>query len=175
MDFLNNNWKEHLKKEDTIILHTQIAKSIIMLQCLAVFLAGIMPFFALIFLFFIEQMAIDFWIAIGIMALSLFADSILITLVYLQNKAKHFVVTNTGVYSLEGIINKNIKFVSYNRITDAAIQRDLFDQILHTGTIGISTAGGTKSAQGFSQPYEIRVLHTDQYKKVRETIFNHMK
>jgi hypothetical protein len=79
------------------------------------------------------------------------------------------------VYEIGGLLFKHVKFVAYGKITDSVLNRSLLDLILGTGTIGISTAGGTRSYQGSSQPYEIRIRNVDDYKKIRELIFTGMK
>jgi uncharacterized membrane protein YdbT with pleckstrin-like domain len=47
-----------------------------------------------------------------------------------------------------GILNSKRKVITFDRITDTALNRTLFDKILGTATLNISTAGSTK--------YEIR-------------------
>ncbi|MDR2098754.1 MAG: PH domain-containing protein [Rickettsiales bacterium] len=93
----------------------------------------------------------------------------------LHYKSYRFIVAKNGIYEIAGIIFKNIKFVPYGKITDSVLKRGLLDLIFGTGTIGISTAGGTRSYNGASQPYEIRIRNVEDYKKIRELIFKGMK
>lgn len=91
-------------------------------------------------------------------------------LFYLEYKSVHYAITNKGVYKIFGILNKKIKFVPFKKITDTALNINVLESILSIGTINISTAGGTKTYSGTSQPYEISIKHIDEYKSATEIL-----
>lgn len=91
-------------------------------------------------------------------------------LFYLEYKSVHYAITNKGVYKIFGILNKKIKFVPFKKITDTALNINILESILSIGTINISTAGGTKTYSGTSQPYEISIKHINEYKSVTEIL-----
>jgi membrane protein YdbS with pleckstrin-like domain len=93
----------------------------------------------------------------------------------LRSKSFKYVVTSRGLYQIGGIVFKHSKFVAYGKITDTTLKRGLVDLVLGTGTIGISTAGGTRSAQGNSQPYEVRFRNVPDYKKLQELVHKGLK
>ena len=78
-----------------------------------------------------------------------------------------YLITDNGILEIKGIFFKTYKFIPFIKITDIRLSRNIFDLILGTGNICISTAGGTREN---SQPYEIRFLHIDNFTTVNEII-----
>ena len=63
---------------------------------------------------------------------------------------------------------KSYIYVPYSKITDTRLHRNLFDLILKTGSVSISTAGGT--TRNAASPYEIKFLHINNFMKINADI-----
>ncbi|MCL1902057.1 MAG: PH domain-containing protein [Alphaproteobacteria bacterium] len=173
MDFMNDNWKQYLKSGDRVFLHTKtlnsagFMKSIIPGIALSVFLS---IFFGIIYNS--TNYTVDFGVPIffGMIMVILF-----VPLFYARSISFHFILTNSGVYSVGGLISKQIRFVPYGRITDAAISRGIISQIADTASIGISTPGHSKSAANGAPDFEITIVEIPDYHKVRQEILKRIK
>jgi uncharacterized membrane protein YdbT with pleckstrin-like domain len=171
MDFINHNWKDYLKDGDKVQMHAQIERRLIAWRTA---IAGLL---ALVFLGVPSGIASFARGEDGPVAI-LIGLLIAITVGFVARarmRGVHYALTASGVYSIDGLFFKNARFVAYARITDAAVQRGILEQMFGLGSVGISTAGGTKSSGGHSQPYEIRISGVTDYQKIRQSIFKRMK
>ncbi len=170
MDFFNKNYKKYLDKKEKILLHIQQAKSFTFLHVFGVFL---LTFFMATFfaIFVIAKLKIRgfFPFKFGL-CISLFASIIS----YLRYKGVQYLITENGIYKISGVLNKKIKFVPYKKITDNALSINMFEAMFGVGTINISTAGGTRSYRGNSQPYELIIRHVKDYNKTNQLITKHI-
>jgi uncharacterized membrane protein YdbT with pleckstrin-like domain len=164
---MNTNWRTYLKSGDKVFSHTKVNKSISLCQSFlrAAIVAALLSAWVIAYGLQTEQVMST--VAIISILAGVFS--------YAHRQSFHFILTHSGVYSIGGLIFKTVKFVAYTRITDATIQRGIFEQIFNLGSIGISTAGGTKSYGGHSQPYEIVISSVSEYQKIRQEIFKKMK
>jgi uncharacterized membrane protein YdbT with pleckstrin-like domain len=170
MDFFNDGYKEYLKSGDRVVSMDRMDESYAIadsfVKALFVLLVFSPMWIAPAIKFRVMDTAIlvqlVLWLAIGLV-------------MALRYRSFHFVITQSGVYEVGGLVFKHARFVAFGRITDGEVRRGLLDHLFGTGTIGISTAGGTKSSGGHSQPYEIRIRGVKHYSRIREMIFKNMK
>ncbi|MDR1726721.1 MAG: PH domain-containing protein [Acidobacteriota bacterium] len=200
LDFMNNDWRSHLKPGDRSVAHTQTAEKMCWVKAVAAALplaacaaflcvqliglhAAIFPAASVMNEFDhsatgdlsprpAEEFAstsptdtpsrgIPLFLVFSLVAVPLFTASF---------RSFHFVLTQSGVYSIGGLLFKHSRFVPYGRITDAEVRRGLLSQLIDTASIGISTAGGTRSARGNSSPFEITISEVVDYREIRRAI-----
>ena len=170
MDFFNQNYKNYLDKKEKILLHIQQAKSFTFLHIIGVFLIT----FGLFTIFTLWAMAElklkKHFPVLPQLSIALVASFIS----YLRYNGIQYIITENGIYKISGLLNKKIKFVSYKKITDNSLSINIFESLFNVGTINISTAGGTKSYNGNSQPYELTIRHIDNYNKTNQIITKHI-
>ena len=171
MDFLNNNYKTYIQKKDKILQHTTQASSFIFLYIMKVSILAFLVVNFLVILYLAELNIPKKFFS--------FKPSIIFSLLiaffgYIKYKGIHYVITETGLYKISGVLNKKIKFVPFKKITDSSLSISLFESILNVGTINISTAGGTKFYNGNSQPYELIIRHINDYNKINQLITKHL-
>jgi uncharacterized membrane protein YdbT with pleckstrin-like domain len=166
MDFMNAGWRSYLKAGDKVLSHVQTSES---LAAFKAFLWCAVLTVVLCFAALVEGLGLG--VLAMCAAISIFGG----ILIYARARSFHFVLTQSGIYSIGGLISKTARFVAYNRVTDAAVTRGILDQIFNSGSVGVSTAGGTKSLNGYSEPYEIVVRNVSEYCKIRQDIFKKIK
>ena len=104
-----------------------------------------------------------------------------VCLVYNSNRASRYVLTNFGIYEINGLFFKRLKVVAYNQITDVDMSRGLLDQFFGCGSVGVGTASGNvvgSISDGNGSIYsanELDILHIDNYKEVRQFIIGHRR
>ncbi len=170
MDFLNNNYKTFLNPNEKILLHTTQAKNF---RILYVILHFILAFAIINFLYFLALTDLKSKLSFSIQP-SIYFGLFIAFISYIQYKGIHYIITENGIYKVFGILNKKIKFVPYKKITDSSLSINFFESMFNVGTINISTAGGTKSYRGNSQPYEIVIKHIDDYNKTNQLITKYL-
>ena len=178
MDWLNSNWKKYLEKNDGILLHTVIDGRVINIESI---LGGM--FFGLFFAGWSFGACTAFFgdiIMSAFVALTCFLVCCIIVKAFIgmSFEAMHYVLTNKGVYKISGIVYKHVKFVPYNRITDAEMTCGIIGHICNTANIGICTASGniqTYSRNGMISKNEIDIKGIREYEKVRQLILGRIK
>ena len=168
MDLFNKNWKHYIAKDETVILSSKISQKIAILFSLPP--AIMITLFATIFLSVNK--------IIPVLPVILIATVIFFVAFFtyhIHYRCMRYSITSHGVHEVKGFIIKTYKFVPFAKITDTKLHRNLLDMIFGTGSIGISTAGGTRSVNGNSQPYEIRFLHIDDFMKMSNEIIKKLK
>jgi len=58
-----------------------------------------------------------------------------------QTKGKRYTFTNKKIILVDTFLNKNVTFISYNKITDISIDQNMADMIGGWGNVIINTAG----------------------------------
>ena len=181
MDFFNDNWKEYVGRDEKMLAQTAIRPAVYWLHSFFAALAGTV-FFAMIFgpaiaialakahgpAFRNAMLAKTYPIWAALFALIWVLDA-------MRNRSFKYVVTSRGLYQIGGMVFKHAKFVAYGKITDTILKRGIFDLFFGTGTVGISTAGGTRAYNGNSQPYEVRFKSIPDYKKIQELVHKGLK
>lgn len=149
MSLTNKNWKEYIREKDKVIKHYTASKKAYKWTA---FWWGIV-------------WSLPLLITIPLMPLFWFWS-------FPFYKGMHYVISQKGLYYISGVLFKKIKFIPYSKITDIGLHRGMLEVALYkTGSIGISTAGGTSSLEN---PYEIQFRYLDDYKKVRDLISEKM-
>ena len=178
MDWLNKNWKRYLEKNDEILLHTVIDDRVIKIESIlgamlvSLFLSG-WSFGA--FLAFFCDITVSVPVAFVVFLMCCILAKSFISMSF---NAVHYVLTSKGVYKISGIIYKHVKFVPYNRITDAEMTCGIIGHICNTANIGICTASGnvqTYSRSGMISKNEIDIKGIRDYEKVRQLILSKIK
>lgn len=188
MDWFNNNLSEYIDNKEKILVDTRKNDNICRLT-------GVMGglFIALFVSIFITMLKMG---AIGVIkgqepdlganwmfAAVLFVCCCLlcIGLVYKSNRATRYVLTDSGIYKISGLIFKKFKFVAYNQITDVDMSRGLSDQFFGCGSVGVGTASGNivgSVSDGNRTIYsmnELDIDHVDNYQEIRKIIVEHRK
>ncbi len=168
MDFLNKNYKIFLNPKEKILLHTQQAKSYTFLHVLGCFIVALL--FSVIFVLWAMEVLKINDNFLKVLPLSIYISLFFAFISYLRYKGIQYLITENGIYKISGLLNKKIKFVPYKKITDNSLSINMFEAIFSVGTINISTAGGTRSYRGNSQPYELRITHINEYNKTNQLI-----
>lgn len=179
MDWVNDNWKKYLEKNDEVLLHTVVDDMVIKIDSVlgAIFISLFFGMWAFMASLAITQDFITCGLisAIVFLICSVFAGSF----INLSFKAIHYVLTTKGVYKISGLIYKHVKFVPYNRITDAEMTCGLIGHICNTANIGICTASGNihsyYSRGGMISQNEIDIKGIKEYEKVRQLILGKIK
>ena len=178
MDWLNKNWKKYLENSDEIIFHTVVDDVVIRIDSLlgamfvGLFLGGWV--FGAIFMSS-GNLSMSVFIALIVFLMSCVLINMFVKMSF---KAVHYVLTTKGVYKISGLIYKHVKFVPYNRITDAEMTCGLIGHICNTANIGICTASGTMqsySRNSMIPRNEIDIKGIREYEKVRQLILGKIK
>ena len=178
MDWLNINWKKYLEKNDKILLHTVVDNRVSKIDSLL-----LAVLFGLIFgcWCFGVLMAFsgNFLMAVFVALICFLISGLVVGMFIVATfKATHYVLTIKGVYKISGLIYKHVKFVPYNRITDAEMTRGIIGHICDTANIGICTASGniqSYSRNGMVSQNEIDIKGIRDYEKVRQLILGQIK
>ena len=172
MNILNDNYTQYISKDEKIIEFTDISNNV------SLILAFIKSC-CFSFLFFIFYISTIIEKTYNIKHFNKFEEGLILTLfflifcfayLYFKYKSMKYLITDNGILEIKGIFFKTYKFIPFIKITDIRLSRNIFDLILGTGNVDISTAGGTRIYNGNSQPYEIRFLHIDNFTTVNEII-----
>jgi uncharacterized membrane protein YdbT with pleckstrin-like domain len=93
---------------------------------------------------------------------------------FLQWRVKVYVVTNRRVARAAGVINKNVKDSSLEKVNDVVLNQSLFGRILGYGTIEILTASemGLNKMRMLSGPVEFKTAMVNA-KEELEREFGH--
>ena len=93
---------------------------------------------------------------------------------FLQWRAKVFVVTNRRVARVAGVLNKNVKDSSLEKVNDVVLNQSLFGRALGYGTIKILTASelGLNRMMMLSGPVEFKTAMVNA-KEELEREFGH--
>lgn len=161
MNILNDNYTQYISKDEKIIEFTDVSNKVSLIlafikSCCFSFLFFL---FCIYYRFFKEGLILTLFFLIFCFAY-----------LYFEYKSMKYLITDNGILEIKGIFFKTYKFIPFIKITDIRLSRNIFDLILGTGNVDISTAGGTRIYNGNSQPYEIRFLHIDNFTTVNEII-----
>ena len=184
LDFLNKNFKEYIAEGDKILHHSNISKKIAF--TFASLKALMLPFMIIVGLPFVlhelsvlslQKKILSYYNKDYLFMLKSVIVIIIVSFIYmyLKYRSMQYVVTSKGLYEIRGIFIKNYKYVPFTRITDTRIHRGMLDMICNTGSINVSTAGGTVISHGNSQPYEIRFAHVSDFKEINTIINKYLK
>ena len=168
MDFFNDNYKKFLVAGDKILYHTKQDNSykIFFVTIIALFLTlWVTPILGV-------SILIKFHPILFVLALILII-SINISVLEMRYVSKHFLITENGVYSISGLLNKKGKYIPYNKITDTSLTIGFIQNFYDIGTINISTAGGT--SRNTYSPYETSITNIKNFKKVNDMIMSKLK
>ena len=168
MDFFNDNYKKFLVAGDKILYHTKQDNSykIFFITIIALFLTlWVTPILGV-------SILIKFHPIFFVLALILII-SINISVLEMRYVSKHFLITENGVYSISGLLNKKVKYIPYNKITDTSLTIGFIQNFYNIGTINISTAGGT--SRNTYSPYETSITNIKNFKKVNDMIMSKLK
>ncbi|MGN0929050.1 MAG: PH domain-containing protein [Alphaproteobacteria bacterium] len=173
MNLFNTDWKNYVSKGEKVSLMKEIPSKISLI-------------FAVLYSF-----GLSIWVILGYLYIirkhfntSIIITGVLITIIifticfiyqYLKFKSMKYVITNKGILEIRGVFIKSYKFVPFVKITDTRLHRNILDLIFGTGSIDVSTAGGTRITNGNSQPYEVRFLHVYDFMKVNEQVKKSIK
>ena len=169
MDFLNNDYKKYLNKDDKILYQTKQDDSY---KCFFVFTIALFLSIILTIHIFVMFKLADLPTYISIIV-GIFIFIIEVLLFDINYSSKNYLITNDGIYKISGILNKKIKFVPYKKITDTSVTIGFIQQFYKVGTINISTAGGT--SRNNISAYEISIYNIKNFKKVNDLITSKLK
>ncbi len=145
MDFTNKNWKKYIRDDDKVLGHFKASEK--------------------------SELWTALWWGTGLSISMIFTIILLpffLVWAFTFYKGMNYVISQKGIYYIRGVLFKKIKFIPYTKITDITLKRGLLEStIFNTGTIGISTAGGTKNPYN---PYEITLRYLENYKEVNNLI-----
>ena len=169
MDFFNNDYKQYLNKGDKILYQTKQNDSyknfIIPIIAMIMSIFTTLPtFIALI------KTHTPIYISIILGVFIFIIQATILNLIYIST---NYLITNNGIYKISGILNKKIKYVPYNKITDTSVTIGFIQQFFKIGTINISTAGGTR--RDSLSAYEISIYNINNFKKVNDLIISKLK
>lgn len=180
MDWFNNDIKKYLGRGERI-LFSRRTDSRMLIFCgtfLSIFLAIFFTAFISIFAVAVRGEGLfENGIFMPVAILSALLLAVLFrTLIYLNKKSYHFVLTSRGIYSISGLLVKSVKFVSYNRITDVDVRRGMLALKFDTLTIGVSTAsGGNINKETGRQQAELEIMDISDYEAVLKYIMGKIK
>lgn len=178
MDWLNKNWKKYLEANDGVLLHTVIDDRVISIESVlgAIFVGLVFACWSFgACIAFFGDAVISIFVALIVFLMSGIIIKAFMTLSF---EAVHYVLTTKGVYKISGLIYKRVKFVPYNRITDAEMTCGIIGHICNTANIGICTASGNIQAysrNGMVSKNEIDIKGIKKYEKVRQLILGKIK
>lgn len=172
MNLFNTDWKNYVSKGEKVSLMKEISGKISLIFSLlhsifAGFVCGI-----LFLIITISEKSLSYKTSI-VFAIFIFVYGFIWE--YFRFKSMKYVITSKGILEIKGVFVKSYKFVPFVKITDTRLHRNILDLIFGTGSIDVSTAGGTRITNGNSQPYEIRFLHVDDFMKVNELVKKSIK
>ena len=169
MDFFNNNYKKFLVAGDKVLYHTKQDNSykvfftIMMTLLLTIWTSPIIVSLSAIGKFYPP-------LIIFLLILSFTIQFSVIEMIYIS---KHFLITENGIYKISGLLNKQVKFIPYTKITDTSLTIGFIQNFYDIGTINISTAGGT--TRNTYSPYEASITNIKNFKKVNDMIMSKLK
>lgn len=187
-DWFNENLYEYIDKKEKIIIDVRRNEKVCRLSSLfaGLFFALFTTIFTIIFKIIITGMITrgtpDFdtnlFIAVIVFC---FSFSLFVPLIYKSERSTRYVLTNSGIYEITGLIFKTFKFVAYNQITDVDMSRGLLEQFYGCGSVGVGTASGNvvgSISDGNGQIHsenELDIISVDEYKEIRQTIIKYRK
>ena len=174
MDFFNNNYKKFLVAGDKVLYHTKqennsykYLRSTIMAFFLTIW---VMLLSSAIIISIIKALKISplFFLFFALLIFTI--QMIVVNMIYIS---KHFLITENGIYKISGLLNKQVKFIPYTKITDTSLTIGFIQNFYDIGTINISTAGGT--TRNTYSPYEASITNIKNFKKVNDMIMSKLK
>ena len=174
MNLFNTDWKNYVGKGEKVSLMKEIPNKISLIFSLLHSL-GLSACVILGYLFGLRKSNYETILIIIGLLLTIIIFIICFIYQYLRFKSMKYVITNKGILEIKGVFVKSYKFVPFVKITDTRLHRNILDLIFGTGSVDVSTAGGTRMVNGYSQPYEIRFLHVNDFMKVHELIKKSIK
>ena len=174
MDFFNNNYKKFLVAGDKVLYHTKQENN-----SYKYFRNTITAFFLTIWFILmsspitISTIKAQKMSPIIFLFFALLIFIILISILNMIYISKHFLITENGIYNISGLLNKKVKYIPYNKITDTSLTIGFIQNFYDMGTINISTAGGT--SRNTYSPYETSITNIKDFKKVNDMITSKIK
>ncbi len=172
MNLFNTDWKNYISKGEKVSLMKEIPNTISLIFSL---IYSIFTSFVLTLIFTVIAISEKLYLSKYYIEFAIIIFVLGFIWEYLRFKSMKYVITNKGILEIKGVFVKSYKFVPFIKITDTRLHRNILDLIFGTGSIDVSTAGGTRISNGYSQPYEIRFLHVDDFIKVHELIKKSIK
>lgn len=170
-DWFNNDLSDYIDKKEKVVVDIRKNEK---LCIIASFISSL--FLSVIFGF----LGAYFNDTVALFAL-VFSFCLFVVLIYNSQRATRYVLTSGGIYRIDGLIFKRIKFVAYNQITDVSMYRGPIQRIFGAGSVGVGTASGNvvgSVSDGNGAVYSINELDinsVDNYKKIREIIVKNRK
>lgn len=187
-DWLNRNLYEYIDKKEKIIIDVRKNEKICRLASIfggiffGLFLTAFISFFKIILTGIITDTDPNFYNNLPfVIVLGVFLTWFFIWLIYKSELATRYVLTNSGIYEISGLIFKSFKFVAYNQVTDVDMSRGIFEQMFGCGSVGVGTASGNISgtiSEGngtISSENELDINSVNEYKEIRQLIIKHRK
>ena len=183
--------KKYVNSKDKIIINATQD-----LKYRSLYLKVVIAIFSLIFLPIMTIIAIKNSTFATMIPITAAGYVMLFFLIWLGNiyyKSVHYCVTKSGIYRVSGLININVVFVPYDKITDMKLNLGIIERQLDVGTIMINTAGGCNGSTsnipafisykgvGFGIPtaslsqYELIISHIKNPQKFMSEIQKNMK
>jgi putative membrane protein len=101
-------------------------------------------------------------------AFSLIAFPIVFPILYFRYHTLKYRFDDEGVGVSYGILFRREHYLTYARIQDIHLTRDLFERWLGIGSVQIQTASGSSSA-------EVAIVGTDQFNAIRDFLYIRMR
>ncbi len=176
------NWKKYISSKEQIIFQDVQSENYRIF-----FMKVWLIFVSLIYWPLILAFVKSFVPSVMLIVLGYVIFSIMIWVFGVYYRSVHFCLTDKGIYKISGVININIIFIPYKKITDTKLDLGIFERNLGVGSILINTAGGSNDAvatkpffvyKNFafgipgknSSPYEMEITHIKHYSEFMEVI-----
>ncbi len=109
----------------------------------------------------VSQQIFNIWVILALIFLLIITPSIIFYNLFYLKVSNEFVLTNRRMLIKRGWISTKVKSIHYEKITDISVSQSLFDKIIKTGILSVSTAGtdGYKAVlRHIPRPYKIKDL-----------------
>jgi membrane protein YdbS with pleckstrin-like domain len=112
----------------------------------------------------VSQQIFNIWAILALVFLLIITPAIIFYNLFYLKISNEFVLTNRRIIIKRGWISTKVKSIHYNKITDISISQSLFDKIIKTGILSISTAG--------SDGYKAVLNHIPRPYKIKNLLYN---
>jgi len=173
MDWLNKNWKNYIKRGERVLNHVDTVPAFGIVLAIKTFFIGLLLLGLFGLAIWLDGDSPQGFFAI-IVPIVLLVCVLWSVVRFYQMLSLKLVLTDSGVYGISGIFLKRVKYIPYKKITDVQISRNLIEQMIGVGSVGISTASGGDVVNG-RQMSELTMPGIVEYKGVSEFIFKKIK
>lgn len=175
----NDNWYEYIKDDDTVHMTAVVNSTVNFFNSLksTLIIMVLLAMFGVAIMLDMREpgatIGMNAWWNI-LLPVFLTIALVVAAVKFMRNDSARYIVTNSGVYAIYGLLKKNVKYVPYKKITDVQVSRSLVEQIVGTGSVGVSTASGGNIVNG-KHLNELTIMGVADYKKIKEFIFKKIK